>query len=120
MKRLLMIAHGSRNESSNEEVRLLGAHVAASLALNVDEVSVAFLELASPTIGEAFDDCFNRGAEEVVVLPYFLAGGAHVVRDIPGAIEAVTRRWSDKKIRLLPHIGASEAMASLIVQAYNR
>ncbi|MFT5720616.1 MAG: sirohydrochlorin ferrochelatase [Motiliproteus sp.] len=120
MKRLLMIAHGSRNESSNEEVRLLSTRVAASLALGVDEVSVAFLELASPTIGEALDDCFNRGAEEVVVLPYFLAAGAHVVRDIPDAIDAVARRWPDNVISVLPHLGASEAMASLIVQAYNR
>ena len=120
MKRLLLIAHGSRNASSNEEVRLLASRVADRLALHIDEVAVAFLELASPSIGEALEQCFRAGAEEVLVLPYFLAGGSHVVKDIPREIHAATTLWPDKVISLLPHIGASEAMTSLIVEAYQR
>ena len=118
MKKLLIVAHGSRRESSNEEIRVLAVKVAAKLQLTADDVSVAFLEFASPSIEIALDDCFNQGTEEVLVLPYFLSGGNHVVKDLPREIHSALNKWSDKAITVLPHIGASDAMVNLIAQAY--
>jgi cobalamin biosynthesis Co2+ chelatase CbiK len=118
LKQLLIIAHGSRRESSNEEVRILAEKVGAKLKLAVDDIKVAFLELASPSIDEALSDCFNNGIKEVVVLPYFLSGGVHVINDIPDEIQAVLNKWPTKTITVLPHIGASEAMVNLITEAY--
>ncbi len=54
---------------------------------------------------------------KVVVLPYFLSAGNHVVMDIPQEIEKVLCHWPDKKITVLPHIGAFDAMVSVIVEA---
>ncbi|MFT7184789.1 MAG: sirohydrochlorin ferrochelatase [Pseudohongiellaceae bacterium] len=118
MKQLLIVAHGSRIESSNQEVRVLAEKVGARLKLEVDDIKVAFLELASPSIDVALSDCFNRGVKEVVVLPYFLSGGNHVMNDIPQEVHSVLDKWPDKTITVLPHIGASEAMVNLITEAY--
>ncbi len=119
MKQLLIVAHGSRREASNEEVRVLATQVAKHLQLPADQVQVAFLELALPSIATALDDCFNNGANEVSVLPYFLASGSHVVSDVPREIEAAQSKWPDKTIKVLPHIGAAESMVGLIASAYN-
>lgn len=118
MKKLLIVAHGSRRESSNDEVRKLAVKVAANLELVVDDVAIAFLEFASPSIETALNDCFSRGSGEVTVLPYFLSGGNHVVDDIPREILTALNKWPDKEVTMLPHIGASDAMVNLVAQAY--
>lgn len=118
MKKLLIVAHGSRRASSNDEVRMLALKVADNLQVVVDNVAVAFLEFASPSIEAALDDCFSSGTEKVVVLPYFLSGGNHVVKDMPREIQLVSNKWPDKEIVMLPHIGASDAMVNLVAQEY--
>lgn len=46
-------------------------------------VEPAHMELAEPSIATAFDRCVARGAETVVVFPYFLLPGRHWHDDIP-------------------------------------
>lgn len=118
MKQLLIIAHGSRRKGSNEDVHILASKVAQHLNLPDTAVQAAFLELAEPSIGEAIDACFARDCDEITVLPYFLSPGVHVISDVPEEIAAAQSKWPDKVIRVMPHIGASEAMIALIAQAY--
>ena len=118
MKQLLIIAHGSQRKGSNEDVQILASKVAMRLNLPDDAVQAAFLELASPSIGEAIDACFKRGCNEITVLPYFLSPGVPVISDVPAEIAAAQSKWPDKTITLLPHIGATQAMVDLIAQAY--
>ena len=118
MKQLLIVAHGSRRAASNDEVRVLAAEVAKRLQLPAEQVQVAFLELALPSIETALDKCFQRGVDEVSVLPYFLASGSHVVSDVPREIAAVQAKWPNKTIILLAHIGAADSMVGLIASAY--
>jgi len=117
MKQLLIIGHGSRRASSNNEVREVANKVKNSVKIPVDDVAVAFLEFESPSIHEALNEGFSQGVEDVLVLPYFLAGGNHVVRDIPEEINKLLSQWPDKTITILPHIGASAGMAELISRA---
>jgi sirohydrochlorin ferrochelatase len=118
MKHLLIAAHGSRRESSNEEVKQLGVKVSAMLGMANSQVDVAFLEFASPSIENALLGLFNDKVTEVLVLPYFLSAGNHVVRDIPEEISKVLAQWPDKKITLLPHIGALDSMVGAIAGAF--
>jgi sirohydrochlorin ferrochelatase len=41
------------------------------------------MDLAQPTIQEAFQRCVQRGAKLVIVHPYFLLPGRHWEEDIP-------------------------------------
>jgi sirohydrochlorin ferrochelatase len=45
-------------------------------------VEVAYLEIADPTIPEGARRCLEQGACRVLMLPYFLSAGAHVVNDL--------------------------------------
>ena len=118
MKHLLIAAHGSRRESSNEELKHLGMKVSAMLGVANNQVDVAFLEFASPSIENALVELFNNHVTEVIVLPYFLSAGNHVVRDIPAEISKVLAQWPDKKITLLPHIGALDSMVGAIARTF--
>ncbi|NRA24779.1 MAG: CbiX/SirB N-terminal domain-containing protein [Oleispira sp.] len=70
---------------------------------------VAFLEFASPSISDVVNRCFTQGVKEIVVLPYFLSAGNHVVKDIPHEINKVMNIWPDRRITTLPYIGAMRA-----------
>lgn len=117
MKQLLIAAHGSRRASSNDEIKALGAKVSVNLGGLFDRVEVAFLEIASPSIESVLVELVNSKADELVVLPYFLSAGNHVVQDLPREIQKVLDQWPNKKITLLPHIGALDAMALVITEA---
>ena len=57
----------------------------------------------------------TKGAREIVVFPYFLAAGTHVALDIPDAVSAFELDHPDIRIRLTPHLGASEALPRAIL-----
>ena len=114
MKHLIIAAHGSRRESSNEELKQLRIKVSAILGVANNKVDVAFLEFASPSIENTLVELFNDNVTEVIVLPYFLSAGNHVVRDIPEEINKVLAQWPNKKITLLPHIGTLDSMVGSI------
>ncbi len=111
-----MVAHGSRRVESNTEVRRLARRIRDLVADDPGIVGVecAFLELAEPDIGTGIERCLALGAEEVVVLPYFLAAGRHVQADIPAQVEAKRRAHPEARIVLAPHLGAHEALARLL------
>ena len=92
MNALLLIAHGSRREASNQEVRDLAARVARVAAGHFDMVIPAFLEIAEPDIPGGVDRCVAAGATHVNVVPYFLSAGRHVAADIPEQLEQARHR----------------------------
>jgi len=117
VKALLIIAHGSRREASNDEVRRLVFDLKARAGDDgFESVSCAFLELAEPSIPDAVDACVSDGATEITVLPYFLSAGRHVVEDIPAELDIGRRRHPDVTLRVLPYVGAESGMRDLILE----
>jgi sirohydrochlorin ferrochelatase len=114
-RHLLLIAHGSRRQASNEEVLQLAERVRSLRAPSIDHVQTAFLELAEPSIKEGLARCAALGAREIVVFPYFLAAGTHVVNDIPAAVETFRAKRPDIQIRLTQHLGASDNLPQAIL-----
>lgn len=114
MRSLILIAHGSRREASNEEVRALAAKL-ARLSRSFDSVTCAFLELAEPSIPDGIEACVQQGAKEIVILPYFLSAGRHVAEDIPALVQPKQAQYPELLIELKAYLGAAEALPSLLV-----
>ncbi len=112
---LLIIAHGSRRQASNDEVHRLAARVRDLCVPGIDHVEVAFLELAEPSIPEGLHSCVAKGAGEIVVFPYFLAAGTHVAQDIPDLLSAFAQAHPQVRIHLTPHLGASDALPQAVL-----
>ena len=118
-KHLILVAHGSRRVESNDEVRRLTATLHAKARRRFGGVSYAFLELEHPSIVEAIDAAVANGAREVIVLPYFLAAGRHVVEDIPREVETKQRQYPEVKFRIAPYLGTMDGIADLLLAAVN-
>jgi sirohydrochlorin ferrochelatase len=115
-KALLVVAHGSRREASNDEVRALAARLSELPDNGYDSVTAAFLELAEPLIPDGVVDAVDAGAEEVVVLPYFLSAGRHVATDIPEEVDKAVKLRPKASIRIAPYVGSMAAMTDLMMR----
>lgn len=111
---LIIVAHGSRKESSNSEVMLLGEKVKALVDTQYDVLKTAFLEFAEPSLEESIITSVKEGAKHIVILPYFLASGNHVTRDIPAVVEQMQTMYPEVKIELKEHLGSAAGMPTLL------
>ncbi|CAA6823327.1 MAG: Cobalamin (Vitamin B12) biosynthesis protein CbiX [uncultured Sulfurovum sp.] len=111
---LIIVAHGSRKASSNEEVKALGEKVKSLQDKRYRVVLTAFLEFATPTLEESILSCIEKGSSEIVILPYFLASGNHVTRDIPEIVEKIQVSHPQVSITLKEHLGSAAGMVTLI------
>jgi sirohydrochlorin ferrochelatase len=115
MKAILLVAHGSRREASNDEVRQLVARLKTAAAQQASEIRAAFLELADPSIPDGIQQCIDAGATEVVVLPYFLSAGRHVASDIPAEVKIKQDQHPHINISIAPYLGSAPAIDSVLM-----
>ena len=119
MKALLLIAHGSRRKQSNIEVDTLADTLKQKCSALYPIIHAGFLELAEPLIPEAIKKCIDDGATSIIVLPYFLNSGQHVIEDIPILVNQSKAKYPDVEIKIAPHIGASAHMTDLLISTAN-
>ncbi len=102
---VLLVAHGSRRDEANRE---LFAHLERLRAyFGTTLIEAGFMELASPSIEDAVGRLIEGGAEEVVVLPFFLFRGMHTTEDVPGLVKKAVERYNPcVSVRLLEPVGA--------------
>jgi len=116
MKALLLVAHGSRREASNEEIKALTVQVANHSANNADFTTCAFLELSDPSIPDGIQACIDQGATHIEVFPYFLSKGRHVAEDVPELVLEKHKDCPEIDIRISDYFGARESVVELLAQ----
>lgn len=116
MNSLLLVAHGSRRQASNNAVKLLAQQIGKRQGHHFQLVEAAFLELAEPSIPDGIQSCIAQGADDVLVVPYFLAAGRHVSQDIPEIVQQAQQDNPNTTINMSAYLGASDVMIDLILQ----
>lgn len=92
---VLLIAHGSRRPEANADLERAALRLRARLGSGTP-VETAYLELARPTIPEGAAACLAHRPRTVVLLPFFLSAGEHVVRDL--------QRFREEFAAASPHV----------------
>ena len=108
---ILMMAHGSRIASANDAAREVAAMVRDMTGFEIVEVS--FRELHEPDIQQGIDTCVARGAERILLMPYFLFMGAHVQHDLPEEIEEAQKRYPGLLMEMGAHLGVHRKLAEI-------
>ena len=109
---VLLIAHGSRHAPANDDLRRVAERVAESATHPI--VEAAFLELAHPDIAAAGARCVERGASRVLMIPFFLSAGVHLLRDLTAARDALTTNHPGVEFRLGPPLGPDPLLERLV------
>lgn len=108
------MAHGSRISEANDAVRDIAAMVQEITQYDIVEVS--FREQHLPSIQDGVDACVARGAERILLMPYFLFVGAHVQEDLPAEMEEAKKRHPGVKFAMGKHLGVHRKLAEVAVE----
>lgn len=111
---LLLIAHGSRRPEANADLEFVAAALRERGRYPV--VRVSYLELAEPTIEAGGAQCAEAGATEVILLPYFLSPGVHVVEDLTAARAALAARFPHVRFVLAEPLGRHPLLVDVVEQ----
>lgn len=97
--------------SANDAVRAIAAQAAAEGRWDLYET--AFLE-AAPSLAEAVANLMDRGAGEILVLPYFLTLGLHLQRDLPKLVDELSGSRGIP-IRVAPPLDGHAGLSRILV-----
>lgn len=84
---IVLFGHGGRDPRWADPLRAIAARVVAGHPGVLCET--AFLEFLAPDLPTACRGLAARGARRIVIVPVFLSGGGHVLRDLPGLVATV-------------------------------
>ncbi len=108
---ILMMAHGSRISEANDAAREVAVMVREITGFEIVEVS--FRELHEPNIQQGIDACVAKGAERILLMPYFLFMGAHVLHDLPEEIAEAEKRYPKLIMEMGGHLGVHRKLAEI-------
>jgi sirohydrochlorin cobaltochelatase len=113
---IVLFAHGSRDPQWAGPFR----RIAESLARQRPDaaITVAYLELMSPTLHEAVAALAATNVKTIRIVPLFLGQGGHVKEDLPKLVDAARVAYPGIGIQLDRAIGEQdrviEAIAAVI------
>lgn len=124
LKVLVIIAHGSRLSTSNQEIATLSKALSRSIKDNTDYdiITYCFLELANPSIQQCAEKLLAEHPDQPIDLdffPYFLSSGKHVEKDIPKAIAALEPLERIVSTNQLPYLGQHPNLLSLLIDTFS-
>jgi sirohydrochlorin ferrochelatase len=111
---LLLIAHGSRHAEANDDLLALTEELRDTGTYPIVEAS--FLELVQPDIETAGRACVAKGAERVILLPYFLSAGVHVKRDLQAHRDRLALEFPNVEFLLAQPLGRHPTVREIVRQ----
>src|SRR6266436_5265440 len=109
---VILFAHGARVpewaqpfESIRDRLRAAGT-----------PVTLAFLEFMSPSLDEAAAQLADKGIKTVIIVPLFLAQGAHLKRELPAMVEKIRKRHANTEFRVTPALGEAPEIVAAITE----
>ena len=114
---ILLVGHGSREESGNEEIREFVAQWRARQP--GWRIEVCFIEFAPPSLHDGLIAA-AQGARRVLVLPLILNAAGHVKMEIPEAIEHARAHCPGTPFLYGPHLTACDPILAILKRRLRR
>ena len=109
---IVIVDHGSRRDEANEMLLQFVQLFEARASFGI--VESAHMELSEPSIATAINRCVERGAEHIVVAPYFLAPGNHWRKDIPQLVAEAASRHRGISCQVTQPLGIHPLMVEIV------
>ncbi|MBX2859895.1 MAG: CbiX/SirB N-terminal domain-containing protein [Vampirovibrio sp.] len=113
-KQLVLYAHGSRDPRWKQPFEKMLASLQESVGAT--KVSLAYMEMATPTLTDVARQAAAEGVTELTVLPIFWSAGAHVSQDIPRIADSVHQEFPNLTMTVLPPAGEHPKIVDALMQ----
>lgn len=114
---LLLVGHGSREDSGNQEIRSFVAQWRERQPHW--RIEVCFIEFAAPSLHDGLLAA-AQGAQRVLVLPLILNAAGHVKMEIPEAIEHAREHAPGVHYLYGPHLTACDPILAILQRRLRR
>ena len=111
---IILFSHGSRDPLWRAPVEAVADHIAVQHPER--SVACAYLELCTPTLGDAANQLIGQGATHLTVVPMFLGTGKHAREDLPTLIAGLRAAHPDVVFAVQAAIGEDPRMTALMAQ----
>jgi sirohydrochlorin ferrochelatase len=115
---IVLFAHGSTIESANDAVRAVTAELARRGGYRLTET--AFLDCAPPSLAAAVETLTRKGADRVVVIPYFLTLGVHLQHDLPRIVNEIEALHPGVRIEVTEPLDGHPALVDIVAERAER
>jgi sirohydrochlorin cobaltochelatase len=112
-KHVLVISHGSRETSANQDFKKLVQKYRHKHPSWV--IAYAFLELTEPSIPEALEK-LSKKSDEILILPLFLFAAKHVKKHIPEILKVFRKNHPKVKVALGKPLGSDLKLLNILDQ----
>lgn len=111
---ILLVDHGSRRDEANAQLEELAARVRKERPQW--RVQIAHLEIATPSVPEALDQCAEAGVRDVYLHPFFLSPGRHTREDLPALARDACKRHPGLTVHVTDPLGVDDAMVAIVLE----
>ncbi len=112
MKAIILLGHGSRVPGAGKDMERAVAILKEKY--NLEMVISCNMSRLGPHFPETLEECVKEGAEEVVVIPYFLNMGLHIRLDIPEMMQEEAKKYPDVKLVYGKQLGFDDIFADIL------
>jgi len=113
---IIIVDHGSRRSESNQMLEEVARLFGQRFAQKFEIVEPAHMEIAEPSIAAAYARCVERGAQRVVVCPFFLGPGKHWTQDIPRLTADAAAAFPKTTYHVAPTLGIDDLILDLLAK----
>jgi sirohydrochlorin ferrochelatase len=110
---VVILGHGSRSGGADQAIKRIAAEV--KRAGNFGIVEHAFLQYVQPTLPETLETCLRQGANNIVIVPFFMQPGAHVTKDIPAFLGKARKQHPNLGIIVTDFVGNHPLMTEIVL-----
>jgi sirohydrochlorin ferrochelatase len=111
---IIIVDHGSRRGESNALLEEVAKLFGARFREKYEIVEPAHMEIAEPSIGTAYAACAKRGAQRIVVCPFFLGPGKHWTSDIPRLTAEAAEKFPKTQYHVTMPLGVDDLILELL------
>ena len=115
-KALILIDHGSKVNDANNMLKDIAEMIKEHDDCGFDIVTYSHMELAEPTLEQAFRNCVENGADFIIVHPYFLVPGRHSKSDIPEMARRAAENHPHVRYHVTEPLGIHEKIVEVILE----
>ncbi|MGC8602117.1 MAG: sirohydrochlorin chelatase [Desulfomonilaceae bacterium] len=111
-KAIILMGHGSRVPDAGKHMEKVALGLRAKYGYSI--VEICYMSRLGPHFPEICEKCIDQGATEIVVIPYFLHDGLHLVLDIPEMMQKIAASYPNVKLVLGKNLGFDDVLVDLV------
>jgi len=109
---IILVGHGSKMPDAVKNMEKLARQLKRKYKCRI--VEPCYISFNPPFFPEVLGKCATNGARRIMVVPYFLHDGTHIIRDIPQLVKEGLRQNPGIDIAITRGLGFDKLLVDLV------